>query len=225
MNTFYRILIRHDLVFLMVGLVALTLLAACEMTAPSHINASPIRVTAQTYSETMPATAFTPETAKLIGKDFRMQGQGPVDVTVVYGLNGTDKKAMSDARRIGALLEQQGVGPVTLSTLPVNEKGRGYDLMLTFKRVKAHPPADCGGHPADDRAQISGNDNGRFESYRYGCGIDSYVAQQVARPRDLLGSDQMDSPDGSHYGNILKDYRDGKPAKDLKGQTASETKL
>jgi pilus biogenesis lipoprotein CpaD len=224
MATIQRLFAKYDLPLMMLALVAVAL-AGCDMQSPSQISNSPIRITSEDYHETLPVASFDDEMATAIGKHFKTQGQGPVDVLVVYDPKSNDKKATNEARRVAALLEKHGVGPVVTSTLPVNEAPTGYQLMLSYKQLKALPPADCGQHPADNRSSITGNQNGVYESYRYGCGIDTYVAQQVVRPRDLLGSDRIGPSDGSRYGNILKDYRDGKPTKDLKAQTASEKKL
>lgn len=224
MTMLQRLFFRFDLPLLMLMLVGLAL-AGCEMSAPSQINVSPIEVREQPYNDTIPVGSFSADTAKLIGENYRRFGQGPVDVTVTYAAGASETKAKNQAARVAGLLRGEGVADVVVSTLPVNDRDQVDQLMLNYVQVSAHPPRECGDHPADTRADIAGNENGRVENYRFGCGIDTYIAQQVARPKDLAGTDTLAPATADRYSNALKGYRDGKDYKKLDSKNASETKL
>lgn len=206
------------------GCAALAL-SACDMQSESRISYSPIQVVRGQYNETVLASGVDRGTAQAVADHYERHGNGPVDITITYGSGKKESSAMSEARRIAELLRSEGVNDIEMDVLPLADPDAPTQAMISYNQVTAHPPVDCGVHPADSRKDLAGSNDGRFETYRFGCGIDTYMAQQVARPRDLLGSTRDDPASADRYGSILKDYRDGKDRKDLKGQTASETKL
>jgi pilus biogenesis lipoprotein CpaD len=222
MTMFFRFLSRFDLALIMLALVAASL-AACDMKGPSVINVSPIQVQQQDYAEMVPSASVNFETARLIADDYKQRGTGAVDVTVTYLAGQKDVKAVAESKRIAGLLNKTGLKQVANSTLPVNDADAVGQVMINYTRLAALPPADCQQHPAETRDSIANSEDGRFSGYRIGCGIDSYMAQQISRPKDLIGSDDMKPATADRYGNALKDYKEGKPYKDLKSQNASET--
>ncbi len=60
------------------------------------------------------------------------------------------------------------------------------------------------------------------KDYKLGCSIETYVSRQIARPKDLLGNDNMGNADGRPRVNGVEPYMTGAPNKELSGETASE---
>jgi pilus biogenesis lipoprotein CpaD len=198
------------------------LLAACQMTTPSMISTAPITVEEKQNSVMLPIDDLTPAAISELSKDYRRDGQGAVEVIVLYPAGGSEVLAENEAGRIAATLRDAGIGQVTPSSLPIDDMRKAGQVIVRYTQLVAHAPAGCDTHPADSRGQILGSDDGYFPNYRFGCGIDSYIAGQVARPSDLLGDDDIAPAEASRPTAQGKEFRDGKPVKDLKGTNASE---
>ena len=224
MNMFARIINRFDLPLFMLMMVGLAL-SACEMKAPSQLGTNRIQVVQENSTNMMGTSAFTDATARMVADDYAVRGHGPVDVVVTYAAGASEGRATMESRRISGLLQKHGVQDLTVSTLPVNTPEQAGQVMVNYIKVTAKAPAGCGNHPAESRADIRANEDGRYPNYNFGCGVDSYIAQQIARPKDLLGKDEMSPADGKRMGGVLQDYRDGKDYKDLKADNASQEKL
>lgn len=210
--------------FYRLGLIgAMTLvLSACEMTSSSMMSTSPITVEEKQNSVMMQIDDLTPAAVAELSKGYRRNGQGPVEVIVLYPAEGSEVLAENEAGRIAADLRDAGIGSVTPSSLPIDDMRKAGQVIVRYTELVAHAPQGCEVHPGDSRAGILDSKNGYFPNYRFGCGVDSYIAGQVARPSDLLGDDDIAPVEASRPTAQGKDFRDGKAFKDLKGTNASE---
>lgn len=212
---------RFDLPLVMMGLVALAL-SACEMTSPSRVSTAPIDVRHERYSETMPVASVTREMTAMIADHYGRYGQGPVEVSVTHTAGKSAVRAENDANRIAGWLRAGGVTEVRAGALPLDDAAQAGQVMINYTQVTARPPAGCPPHPAESRDGLAASEDGMFPDYRFGCGVDSYIAQQVVRPKDLLGNAALDRASGERAATRLGDYRAGKDFKDLSGTNASE---
>ena len=203
----------------------IALLSACSLGEPSRLNLRPIGVVHGVKDQQVSAVAVDRGMAAALADDYRRYGNGPMTVTVTYEPSTGEARAKNEVRRISNLLSAQGVKAVDSSVLPVVSGAGTLQVLIHYEQIVAEAPAACSSHISDDRAQIFTNKDGTMPDYRFGCGVDTYLARQVARPRDLLGSDKIAPAEGGRLGTRLQDYRDGKDYKDLKAQNASETQL
>ena len=65
-------------------------------------------------------------------------------------------------------------------------------------------------------------DREKAQDYKLGCSIEIYASKQIARPKDLLGNDDMDNGSGRREANVLDVYQQGKPNEELQGLNASQ---
>lgn len=207
-----------------IGLLGVAVLAmsACEMSSPSLMSTSPITVEEKENSMMLPIDDLTPAALSELSKDYRRHGQGTVEVIVLYPAGGSEVLADNEAGRIAADLRDAGIGQVVPSSLPIDDMRKAGQVIVRYRQLVAHAPEGCDGHPGDSRKDIIGSDDGYFPNYRFGCGIDSYIAGQVARPSDLLGDDDIAPVEASRPTAQGQEFRDGEPFKDLKGTNASE---
>ena len=205
--------------------VAVVALSACEMTSPSYVSTSPITVEEGHQERLLPVSAITVDLARQIADHYNQYGKGPLTVLVLYGVDkGADLQAQKDAVHVVDTLKKAGLTNVQVETLPIQDPSKVGMVRIDYVSLKAHAPAGCPAHPGDSRQEIIDSKDGQFPDYRYGCGVDSYIAGQVARPADLLGADNIDSAAGERGSAQLKDYREGKPFKKLEGSNASQLK-
>lgn len=221
MNAVRHFFYRFDLPFVTVVFVALAL-SACEMTSPSYVSTSPIEIRHDRYSETVPVDTVDQDFVRMIGEHYDRFGQGPVDVTVTYASGKAGGSAQKQANHIVDMLRRQGIDDVHASTLPVGDDTQINMAMINYNQVTAHAPRGCGPHPASTRDGLVSSEDGKFEDYRFGCGVDTYIAEQIVRPKELLGDATVDGASGERASTRLKDYRQGKDTKDLKAENASE---
>lgn len=142
-------------------------------------------------------------------------GDEAVNINVVYDPDkGGALAASSKAAKIANTLREYGVHTIQSDVLPV----RGEDsLIVTYAYYTAHAPKDCSMMPG-----FSSTDIGGQYDYRTGCTIETLIARQVARPKDLLGRKNSDpTTDGRSAANIVNAVRAGTLNSPLGGEQAS----
>lgn len=215
---------KSRLKYMILSSCVIAALSACEMTSESRISTSPITVEEHQVDQMMPIGAVTIDVARNLANHYAQYGQGPVSVLVLYAAESSEQSAQQNANRIAATLKQAGIGVVNTETIPVNDITKSGQVRLSYTSLSTKAPKDCPIHPADSRAGLGASQDGLFPNYRFGCGVDTYIAGQVARPSDLLGKDNIDNAAGERGSAQLRDYREGKAFKELKGTNASELK-
>lgn len=197
-------------------------LSACEMTSPSLISTAQITVEEQQHSLTLAIDQLTPAAISELSKDYRRSGEGPVEVIVLYPAGGSEILAENEAGRIAADLRDVGISDVTASSLPIDDARKAGQVIIRYTQLVARAPEGCDPHPGDSRNGLLASQDGYFPNYRFGCGVDAYIAGQVARPSDLLGDDDIAPAEAGRSSAQTKDYREGKDLKTLNGTNASE---
>ncbi len=199
-------------------------LMGCEMTSPSRVNISPITVEEHRQEKFLSIESVTPDLIQDLAEHYSQYGKGPISVLVLYPAGGAENMAQKNANHIANMLREAGLPIVQTETMPVSDPLKSGHVRIEYISLKAHAPKGCSPHPADSRPDVRASEDGLFPDYRFGCGVDSYIAGQVARPADLLGKSDIDAAAGERGSAQLKDYREGKPFKELKGLNASELK-
>jgi type IV pilus biogenesis protein CpaD/CtpE len=201
-------------------------LGACSLSAPSHISTSPIEVQQTTYRQTVPLKEMDSDRMAALADYFSRYGSGPMRLTLSYDESQKETKIRKSIAKLAADLRHKGADPVETDILPVADVAQSGQVMVVFTQVSAKPPVDCGlGHMSELRGSVAVNEDGTMDAYRFGCGIDRYVAEQVERPKDLLGSGNIGQPSADRASKQLEDFRNGKEFKPLDAKNASEVKL
>ncbi len=159
----------------------------------------------------MPVHQYDEDAFDAIGRDYWRYGDSPVRVTVAYNRDkGEGEKASQEAARLADGLRRNGVKEIDVDILPTQA-----DEMLgliTYDSVTAHKPRGCGEMPGYDSGQSNVQN---AEDYEFGCQIETMVAKQIMRPKDLAGQVRgQENVDGSSrgYSFIEPLRRGGSPA-------------
>lgn len=205
----------------MTGVAASLMLGACSMDSPSKISPT---ARAEVYQDSFTiqedTTAVTANMLAKIGNHYRTNGTGPVHVSVIYdpySKTSTAMKAADQSKRIAGELRNVGVADIRADTMPIQQSGDVSQTMISFATIMAAAPTECGGTLGRATTEITA-----LEDYQLGCSVETYMAKQIARPKDLLGNDTMDNVDGRRAANVLENYQSGKPNEELQGELATD---
>lgn len=181
-------------------------LAACALDRPTWINQDKLEVVEDLYRAELATAAVDRKTIGDMANHYRRYGSGPVQVLVTYNPKNANNSAMQatdSAARIAAALAREGVKDVRTEILPVHESDFSQ-THVSYISYRAQPSENCV-HEGD----ISDDGMENFRDYSLGCSFDSYVAQQVYRPSDLLGRQGNVETDAKKQLNNVEAYRWG----------------
>lgn len=186
-----------------------------------NLTQSRLQVEETKFSETIDAAEFDARYASALGLEYEAGGQGPVHLSVLYdpqSRTNTAMRASQEAPRIAGLMRENGIQDIKADIIPVKGLGDQAQAMISFTSYVAHGPKDCGLLPG-----FNDTDVGFQEEYKLGCTVETVMARQVARPKDLAGNAaDYETSDGRRASNIVDVNRSGVQNKPLQGQTASD---
>lgn len=169
----------------------------------------------------LPASEFDNEKLKAISAHYDNHGNGPVDVVVTYDPKSSGNTAMtaaSEAARISGVLTKSGIANVQTDIMPVSGQGAQSRVMVNYKIVTAKAPAGC-----EAMGGLEGHETSANQDYIFGCTTQMQLARQIARPKDLLGREGLDTADGRRQSNIVEVYKTGVPNEALaQAESSSE---
>lgn len=156
-----------------------------------------------------------------LARDFYKYGGSSLNVQVTYDPHSRTNTAMmasENAADIAQRLRSAGVKTVRAGVLPVNGQGSDSRLLISYTSYSASGPEGCAAMPGMDGRSLEYNPD-----YQLGCGVQTLMAKQVARPKDLMGHENTDiKTDGRPAANVVDAYRLGAPNKPLDGEKASK---
>ncbi|MBI2233919.1 MAG: hypothetical protein HYU57_02785 [Micavibrio aeruginosavorus] len=204
-------------------LVAILLMGGCD----SIVYNVPTEVTDNRAEVYRSSTDFEIKTSDLgepqlqkIAQDYRRYGETPMQVTVTYdpvSQVNTARRASEAAARISDGLRAQGVRAINIDTMPVQALGDGSTTLVSYDALEARAPSGCESAIDMDFATFK-----QADDYKLGCSIETHLAKQVTRPKDLMGSDHMDNAQGRYTANSLERYMVGDLNEPIAGEVASE---
>lgn len=203
-------------------LAAVLLLGACDAVVyniPTEVNQERAEVYRDQVDFEVKTSALGAGHIQNMAKEYWRYGQSPMHVTVTYDPESranTARNASEQAARIAGALRQQGVKSLDVDTMPVRGLGEESTTLVSYGRLKARAPKGCDATLDMDFVTFE-----QMDDYKLGCSIESHLAKQVARPKDLLGEDAMDSAEGRYSANNLETYMSGKPNEPLQVETTS----
>ena len=202
--------INHLAVFIL----AIGFLSACTQSTPSMMNVSKIELAHETIVEQIPLSDVTDSNMSVLASHYHKNGKGPVDLTMTYDPKSktfTAMKAIHALKKAEGVLKRKGLNNISAQTLAVPD-GKP-SLMVSYDIARAQAPSDCGHMPG-----LQSNDTTRFiDEYKFGCGVETMVAKQVAHPSDLEGTSEMGSRPARRDAVVLDGYSSGAPREPLDG--------
>lgn len=196
-----------------IGLVII--LSACApQTSPSMMNNSEIELSRQTTIEQISVKDVTEERLNRIVEQYHKNSSGALDLTLTYNPKSSDFTAMNANHmlsRVKTGLQKKNVQNITAQILDVID---GTPLLIvSYDVVLAQAPSDCGIMPG-----LEDHITGRFiGEYKFGCGTQSLIAKQIARPTDLEGNADMDQRDARRESIVIEEYSAGVPRQPIEG--------
>ncbi len=200
-------------------------LTACgsSFEMPSVMSDRRAELATATHNQSYDAAQMTDGFLQQMAQYYDRYGAGPVAITTTYDPKSSKDAALEATRlaaRVANSLRADGVPEVMTDTLPVMGAGKDMKVLMKFGTITARAPRDCGQMPAYGGTGATTND----ESYKYGCTVETLMAQQIMRPADLAGRAPTTPSDGARQAAVINDrgYYDKKAFPPLAGQTASE---
>lgn len=192
--------------------LALNMLAACTQSTPSMMNQARVELARETSVEQIPLDKVNDKNLSILAEQYRKYGSGPLDITITYDPRSKSYTAMSAVRtlkEVQSTLKKKGVTNLTGETVPVPE-GKP-SMMVSYDAVTAQAPSGCTPMPG-----LEINETGRFiGDYKFGCGVETAFAKQIARPSDLEGKSEMGPRPARREAIIVDDYAAGVPRQPL----------
>lgn len=202
--------------------VALSLaLTACDLSEPTTLTQKNIVVQEHGFSDEMLTADVNNSYLAGLAEHFTKFGQGTLDVVVTYDQQNYRNTAMMAGQNVANITESLrdlGVSSVNARVLPVKDQGDYSKVLVSYDYYTAQAPDGCGSMPGMDGGALAVNPD-----YQLGCTLKTLTAQQVSRPKDLMGAENSDHlTEGRSATNVVNQYRKGEPNKKLDGQAASE---
>jgi type IV pilus biogenesis protein CpaD/CtpE len=216
-SNMYRLLVGSSRILAV--LLALTV-SACDLDVPTINNSDRVELHSSEYAYKAPLSSIDKDKLEDIAYHYGRYSNGPALVTVTYNpasSNGSAMKAAHEAARIAKVLRKSGVKDIGTDILPVASEEPL--LMVTYEQVTAHKPRNC--KDLLSTASTSADVDEFGESYKFGCSVETNVAKQIQRPRDLMGQAAGRYTEGRRNTNIAEPYHSGTPNEPLDGEQAS----
>lgn len=186
-----------------------SLLAICALTAcghqstPSMMSTNKPQLVQDTAMMQVPVKNVSDGYLSSLADSYTRFGSDTMHLSLVYDPTSktyTAMKAFNDLSDFKARLKKRGVRNVTAETLQASGEPL---LMISYDQTHATAPQGC---QTLDTAR--NNTTTRFiGEYKFGCTIDTMVANQIYRPSDLRGNAEFDPGDGRRAANSTEHYR------------------
>lgn len=199
--------------------VSLISLGACRTYKEGTVTQKRVQISQEQSFQEYNVADLSDKALRDIAYDYSKYGDGDVNVTVTYdprSRQGTAMNASSEAARIANTLGKMGM-PVNANIMPVRDSIH-MKALFSYQAMHAHEP-DCGG----TMPGLEDRDHGTSLDYKMGCSIETMMARQIARPKDLMGRDvNSGSVDARGISNQIEGARSGERYEALGGESASQ---
>jgi type IV pilus biogenesis protein CpaD/CtpE len=176
---------------LLTSSLALFALTACEtgvgslqpsMFEESSVTQRQIELVETRHTETMQTRDVTYDYLMSLSDAYLKDGESPLYVVFAYDPNQKNAK-LSTHNRANIVKGQLGkldIRNAIVKTVPVI--GSNGDVVISYDKVKAQGPSNCGTMPGMGLKQTGG-----YGDYGMGCTVKDMMARQIANPSDLEG--------------------------------------
>jgi len=193
-----------------------------DLYEPPVLNESKIQVKEEAFLQDVAMSEVNAEFIAALAHHHNKHGGSTMDLLVTYdprSYRNTAMNATNSVADIAAELREHGVTNVKAGVMPIKSQGDEARLLVSYDSLTAHAPEGCD----YEMPGMNGAPLEHDEKYKYGCGIDTLLARQIAKPGDLLGRGQQDdTTDGRAAANIVELYRTGAQNEPLEGESATD---
>lgn len=200
---------------LVLPVLSLLLLSACDITTPSQVKTGQIRVTEQQVTETLKASDVDLGAVDRISSDYKRNGRGPISVLVSFSDAGT-ARANAQANQYKRAFAAHGVN-VSVETVSV-PADTPTQAIVSYQAMAALPPEGC--------ARLTGYQGAEglyeMEGYGIGCETKTAISRMVATPDDLLGKESGTGSPSRRAGSNTEKYTNGVPNEKIEGIRSSK---
>jgi type IV pilus biogenesis protein CpaD/CtpE len=198
----------------------LFMLAGCSMQTESSLTTERVNLKTEIYRGSVPTDDIDDKYLEGLSRGYWRYGDGGMEITVTYDPRSSLNTAMdatNNAASIAARLRELGVTDVSAGILPVKDQGDGSETLLRYKMITAHPPSGCGKMPG-----LEDSENLYRSDYKFGCSIETMLARQISRPKDLAGDVVMAPADGRREIAVIDGHRSGAIRGMISGETTTD---
>lgn len=206
---------------LLLALLVMPIMAACSMDHPTFVNQGKMTVEEKPYHTELSTADLNDKAGSAVASDYSYKGTGPLKVTVTYNPKSryynTAMKATNAAADFARMLKKNGVEDIQTDILPVHNSETSMTY-ISYTRYSASPAEGCG----ETIDEIDDYQKDAYRSYKLGCSVQTYMAQQMAKPADLLGRSDVHEETGARkHANNIEGYKSG--ATDINAVEAKST--
>jgi type IV pilus biogenesis protein CpaD/CtpE len=194
----------HKFSFTVFVLAAVLTAGCARQSTPSMMNTSMPRVSHETNMEQMPVADVSKGYLYRIAGNYERYGTEKLHLSLAYDPNSKTYNAMKAFKDLAGYkedLKSMGIHSVQAETVKV--EGIEPTLMVSYDMARALAPAGCRNMPGLD----NGLTTEKIADYRFGCSLDTMLANQIYRPTDLYGRGDSDPGDGRRSANNVEYYR------------------
>lgn len=215
---------KRQLLLLSASIACIGFTSACSLDHPGNMSLKRLEVHHEQHAAQYMSHDLTQEMLVGIAGEYQKYGTGdPLTLTVQYDPSSSENTAMNAANHAAQIakgLRKAGVHNVKTEILPVVDVGDHSKSLITYDKITAHAPSDCGTMPGLNNTKTDWKNS---KEYGFGCTVEANIARQVVNPHDLVGRAGFETPaDGRRAGNSLESYRQGVPNEALEGETATD---
>lgn len=207
--------------FLVLGAGAgLLFTAACDQYHESYVTPNRVQVQHERYTMEVPAVEADEAFYKGLAREYLRYGGDGLYLSFVYDPSSKQNTAMhasNQAVEAAKYLRGSGVRDVKTDILPVGSSADAGTLLVSYTKYSAHAPKDCSVMPGIENRGVETS-----YDYKQGCSIETYLARQVAKPKDLMGRGGVPATSsGRRAANMGSAHDYGVPNQPLEGESAS----
>ena len=202
---------------LLVGTLGFALMAsACNVTTPSQVNTTKMKVKDQMVTETLSTDHVDLAHVAATSRNILRNDNEEVAMTIPY-LPGGEIRAGDLGAAYKHAFEAQGVTHLSVALVAITDSQYAGKAVVSYQALVAVQPNDCMRIPGYQGTESLDN----FDSYQYGCEMQLELSEMIDDPSDLLG--KLNPPDANsrRNGAITDPYQAGTPNQPLQGMSAS----
>lgn len=194
------------------------LLAGCDLDHKTYLSPNRVQVEKSRYDAEVPIGSVDEAFYQALAQQYRSSGGGGLYLSFVYNPSAGGTSALEASEMAGnaaRTLRSYGISDVKTDILPVMDSAHSGKVLISYTRYAALAPKDCKPMPGIENNQIE-----LSWDYKYGCSIEQQIAEQIARPRDLLGQGGLPETSSGRRAAIMSaPHEAGVPNEPLEGMS------
>ncbi len=197
-------IMKNILILALMVTGAFSLSACSRQSTPSMMNTSLPRVIPETKIDQIAVEDVTDGYLYKVSQNYERYATDTLMMTISYDPKSKEydsMRAFQDLARFKQSFAKMGIHSVRAEAL--KSEGVTPTLMIAYDAVSAKAPDGCRNMPGFD----DGLTTSEIGDYRFGCSINTMLANQIYKPSDLRGNAASDAIDGRRAANSVEYYR------------------